>query len=94
MAIGWGIIGIGKHSSRFIGPALKESAGTEFVAVCSRSMEKAKRFATDCGVKRAYDSLTETWSYGTWDPETFDLATLANPQIQITPLLTAITTPH
>ena len=57
MAIRWGIIGIGDIAERNFAPALHIAADTEFVAVVSRSMERAKAFAARHKVARAYDSL-------------------------------------
>ena len=74
MTIGWGIIGIGKHAGRFIAPALEKAANTQLVAVCSRSMERAKNFATEHGVERAYDSLEKMLE----DPE-LDVLYVATP---------------
>ena len=74
MTIGWGIIGIGKHVNRFIAPAAKIAADTQLVAACSRSMDKAERFAAQFGVKRAYDSLDEMLK----DPE-LDVLYIATP---------------
>jgi 1,5-anhydro-D-fructose reductase (1,5-anhydro-D-mannitol-forming) len=74
MTIGWGIIGIGKHVNRFMGPAIRDAADTKFVAVCSRSMERAKNFASAFGAARAYDSLAEMLK----DPE-LDVLYVATP---------------
>jgi len=57
MTLGWGIIGIGSHASRFMAPALSRAPGTELVAVASRSLERAQDFAARHKAKRAYDSL-------------------------------------
>jgi len=59
MTIGWGVIGVGTHVKRFMAPALTRAGDTKFVAICSRSMERARSFAAECGVKRAYDSLAK-----------------------------------
>ncbi|MFH1651423.1 MAG: Gfo/Idh/MocA family oxidoreductase [Chloroflexota bacterium] len=57
MPIGWGIIGIGAHVRQRIVPALKKAADTELVAVCSRSLERAREFAREQETPHAYDSL-------------------------------------
>lgn len=57
MAIGYGVIGIGYHADRFMGPAISKAADTKFVAVCSRSLKRAQDFASRHGVEQAYDSL-------------------------------------
>ena len=74
MLIRWGIIGIGRHVGRFMAPALNQAANTKVVAVCSRSMEKAKNFATQYGVERAYGSLAKMLD----DPE-FDVLYVSTP---------------
>jgi len=57
MVIGWGVIGIGSHANRFMGPAISKAANTRFVAACSRSMERAKEFAAKHSVERVYESF-------------------------------------
>jgi len=57
MPIGWGIIGIGEHADLVMSSAISKAANTKLVAVCSRSLERAKSFAAKHGVERAYDSL-------------------------------------
>ncbi|MFC1943698.1 Gfo/Idh/MocA family protein [Chloroflexota bacterium] len=57
MTVGWGIIGIGIHANSYMAPAISRAANTKFVAICHRSMERAKEFATKHGVERAYDSF-------------------------------------
>jgi predicted dehydrogenase len=55
----WGILGPGSTSQAFAA-ALSEADGAELVAVGSRSMERAERFATEYGVPRfhgSYDAL-------------------------------------
>ena len=54
MAVGWGIIGIGKLSDASIAPAIAADAGSELVALCSRSAERASDFAQRHG-GTAYD---------------------------------------
>ena len=74
MAIGWGVIGTGNHVNRFMGPAIGKAANTKFVAVCSRSLERAQEFAAKHGVERAYDSLEKMLE----DPEV-DVVYVATP---------------
>ncbi|MFC1893717.1 Gfo/Idh/MocA family protein [Chloroflexota bacterium] len=57
MAIGWGIIGIGRYADNIIAPAISRATNTKFVAVCSRSMQRAQDFASKYAVEHAYDSL-------------------------------------
>ena len=45
MTAGWGIIGIGKLSDASIAPAIAMDGGSELVAVCSRSADRAADFA-------------------------------------------------
>jgi len=56
MTLGWGIIGIGRISDDQMAPSLNKGTNTKLVAVCSRSMDRAKTFAAKHG-GRAYDSL-------------------------------------
>ena len=56
MLLGWGIIGIGTHSERFLAPAIQNAENGELAAVCSRNMKRATEFADKHGAKRAYDS--------------------------------------
>src|SRR3989304_3851495 len=55
--LGWGIIGLGKHVEQRAGPALRQAAQSRLVAVCSRSLEKAREFARKYEAARAYDSF-------------------------------------
>ncbi|MBI2907613.1 MAG: Gfo/Idh/MocA family oxidoreductase [Chloroflexi bacterium] len=59
MSIGWGIYGIGNHSRRSVAPAINRASNTEFVSVCSRSMDRAKAFAAEFKAKKAFDSYEE-----------------------------------
>ena len=74
MTIGWGLIGIGTHANRFLGPAIVQSFDTSFVAVCGRSPERARDFAARHGVKRWYDSYEKMLE----DPEV-DVVLVATP---------------
>ena len=51
MTLGWGIIGIGRISDDQMAPSLNKGTNTKLVAVCSRSMERAKNFTAKHGVK-------------------------------------------
>lgn len=55
MSLGWGIIGIGKLSDASIAPAITRSAGSQLVAVCSRSRERAQEFSQRHGGPAPYD---------------------------------------
>jgi predicted dehydrogenase len=58
-AIRWGILGPGAVSRKFAA-GLRSAEGAELVAVGSRSRERAERFASEFGVRRAhagYDAL-------------------------------------
>lgn len=59
MTIRWGVIGSGNFVKHFMAPAINKSKETEFVGIFSRSRERAEDFATEFGVKQAYDSLEE-----------------------------------
>lgn len=74
MTIGWGIVGIGRHAGRSMAPAINRASNTEFVAVCSRSLDRAKAFAAGHKVKRSYDSFREMLK----DPE-LDALYIATP---------------
>ncbi|MBM4433193.1 MAG: Gfo/Idh/MocA family oxidoreductase [Chloroflexi bacterium] len=70
----WGIIGIGAHADRAMCPAISKSADTKLLAVCSRSLERARSFASKHGAERAYDSLKRMLE----DPE-LDVLYIATP---------------
>lgn len=55
MTVRWGVIGPGRIASNVVGDA-PHVPGAEFVAVASRSAERAKAFAADHGIPRAHDS--------------------------------------
>ena len=55
--LGWGIIGIGIHANRFMGPAISKAHNTKFIAACHPNMERAKSFGYKHGVKSTYDSF-------------------------------------
>jgi predicted dehydrogenase len=74
MAIRWGIFGIGSIAQRGMGPALNKAGNTKFVAVCSRSMERAKEFAAKYKAEKTYDSYEKMLR----DPE-LDVVYIATP---------------
>jgi len=74
MTIGWGVIGTGTFVRRFMGSAINQSDGAELVGIYSRSMERAKAFAKEFGVKHTYDSLEKMLE----DPE-IDVIYIASP---------------
>jgi 1,5-anhydro-D-fructose reductase (1,5-anhydro-D-mannitol-forming) len=59
MSIGWGIIGIGRHSDRKAVPAMKLAAETALIAAFSRDRERAEAFAQKHNIPAAYDSLPD-----------------------------------
>lgn len=56
--IRWGIMGAGWISGKFASD-LKHAQGAELVAVASQSAERAKSFAAEYGIPRAYDNYEE-----------------------------------
>jgi predicted dehydrogenase len=50
----WGLIGCGDISRKRIAPALRDSAVSEFVAVCRSRAELAESFAREFGAKKWY----------------------------------------
>lgn len=57
MAVRWGIISTGRHPAGKIVPAMQQASGTELRAVCSRTIERARRFAAENGIPQSYDSV-------------------------------------
>ena len=55
MTVRWGVVGPGRIASKVVGDA-PLVPGAEFVAVASRSAERAQAFASAHGIPRAYDS--------------------------------------
>ena len=55
MALGWGIIGIGKLADIAIAPAIGKQGASELAAVCSRDLDRARQFAERHGARAAYD---------------------------------------
>ena len=59
MSIGWGIVGIGRHSDIKAVPAMNLAAETKVIAAFSRDRERAVAFARKHGIQEAYDSLPD-----------------------------------
>ncbi len=59
MAIGWALLGPGRHADRDVVPEMKEAADTRLVAVLSRDRQRGEAYAEKHGFLRAYDSLEE-----------------------------------
>lgn len=59
MAIGWGLISLGRHSDLKIAPAINQADGATFAAAYSRDISTAKAFAEKHGADSAYDSLDD-----------------------------------
>ena len=59
MALGWAIIGAGRHPHLKVAPAMGLAKGADLVAVYSRSQERAETFAENHDAKAAYDSVEE-----------------------------------
>ena len=57
MALGWAIIGAGRHPHLKVAPAMGAAQETELVAVYSRDRKRAESFAQNHGAKAAYDSV-------------------------------------
>ena len=57
MAVGWGIVSVGRHPDVKIVPAMRLAEEAHVAAVCSRDMSRAEAFAEKHGVAAAYDSL-------------------------------------
>lgn len=57
MAVGWAIVGTGIFAANRIVPALTRAGGCRLVAVVSRDQQRARAFAEEQGVPRAYDTL-------------------------------------
>lgn len=62
MSIGWGIIGIGRHSDLKTVPAMHLAADTKPVAAFSRDRGRAEAFAQKHNLPAAYDSLQDLLS--------------------------------
>jgi predicted dehydrogenase len=57
--IRWGILGTAAHARKALIPAIKASSNGEVFAVASRDWEKAKNFAAENGIPRAFGSYEE-----------------------------------
>ena len=55
----WGILGCAAIARRALVPAIHASETGELAAVASRSPEKARQFASECDIPRAYGSYEE-----------------------------------
>jgi predicted dehydrogenase len=55
VTVRWGVVGPGRIASKVVGDA-PHVPGAEFVAVASRSAQRAKAFAAEHGIPRAHDS--------------------------------------
>ncbi len=56
MALGWGIIGIGRHADNRMAPAIQQAADSYLAAACSQDRSRAEAFVHRHGGGRAYDS--------------------------------------
>ncbi|MBI4192180.1 MAG: Gfo/Idh/MocA family oxidoreductase [Betaproteobacteria bacterium] len=55
----WGIVGIGDIAERGMAPALNRATDTALVSIFSRSLAKAKQFASKHNAAKAYDSVEQ-----------------------------------
>lgn len=56
MAIGWAVLGTGRHVMDRMAPAMSRAADTRLAAVCSRDLARTEEVAGRFGFARAYDS--------------------------------------
>jgi 1,5-anhydro-D-fructose reductase (1,5-anhydro-D-mannitol-forming) len=63
--VGWGIIGASAIARTYMVDAIRSAPDARLLAVASRSLERAERFARECSVPRAYGSVAELLA----DPE-------------------------
>ncbi|HWG84377.1 MAG TPA: Gfo/Idh/MocA family oxidoreductase [Deinococcales bacterium] len=61
----WGILGAANIARKALVPAMRSARGTELLAVASRAPEKARAFADELAIPRAYGSYEELLA----DPE-------------------------
>ncbi len=54
---GWGIIGASTIARQYMVNAINCQADSRVVALMSRSGDRARRFADECGIPRSYDSV-------------------------------------
>ena len=57
MAVGWALLGTGRHAVKNVLPEMKRAAGTRRVAVVSRDPARAEAFAREHGFAKSYASL-------------------------------------
>jgi predicted dehydrogenase len=55
----WGVLGVANIAVKKVIPAMKQSDWCEVTALASRDLQKAKRFAQELGIARAYGSYEE-----------------------------------
>ena len=59
MSIGWGMVGLGRHTGGYIAPAINESRNSRLVAVMSRDQDRANAFAEERGAEAGYAALED-----------------------------------
>jgi 1,5-anhydro-D-fructose reductase (1,5-anhydro-D-mannitol-forming) len=59
MAVGWALLGAGRHAERNVLPELKKATGVKLVAVISRDRAKVEQLAAKHGFARGYGSLED-----------------------------------
>ncbi len=57
MAIGWGLIGTGRHPDSRVAPAMALAEDAEIIAAYSRDQQRAEEFARKHGAQEAYTSV-------------------------------------
>ena len=57
MAIGWAMLGTGRHPDSNVLPQIKHAADTRLVAIVSRDAARGEQFASKHGFKRSYTTL-------------------------------------
>jgi predicted dehydrogenase len=67
MALGWGIIGIGKLADIAIAPAIGRQGASQLAAVCSRDLGRARQFAERHEARAAYDDFGQMLDHPTVD---------------------------
>ncbi len=65
MAIGWALLGTGRHPGNNVLPQIQHASDTKLVAVLSRDQARGEEFAKKHGFKRAYSILKDVLQ----DPE-------------------------
>ncbi len=55
--MGWGLVGASTVGKQYMIPAISAQPDSHVVAVMSRSIERARRYAAENGIPRAYDDL-------------------------------------